>query len=67
MSEAGELSEKLRKTVEETDFKSAVFITASIGAAEAYPEDREYDVFQRVDRALYQSKSAGKNKATALE
>ena len=65
-SHAGVLAEKLRKIIEKTDFQSAVVCTASFGISEAHSDEKEYDIFQRADKALYESKASGKNRITVL-
>jgi diguanylate cyclase (GGDEF)-like protein len=60
--------EKLRKTVEKTDFGEVGHKTISIGITSYAPDDTADDVFQRADVALYEAKETGKNKTcTFLE
>ncbi|MDC7219067.1 MAG: diguanylate cyclase [Spirochaetales bacterium] len=65
-TEAGEainIAEKLRKSIEQIEFEEGIQITTSLGVAEFKPGDSASDLFQRADRALYQAKNAGRNKA----
>ena len=43
----------------------AIPVTVSIGIAESLPDDTPDALFSRSDRALYQSKTAGRNRVTA--
>ena len=64
--EAFAFAEGLRKTVEETDFGAAGHITCSIGISRLTGKDSFEDVFDRMDKAMYYSKEAGRNKVTIL-
>jgi two-component system cell cycle response regulator len=64
------VGERLRATVAGSPFvidKGAcdIAVTVSIGIAESLPDDTPDALFRRSDRALYQSKTAGRNRVTA--
>ncbi len=56
-----ELAEKIRKLVAEHDFKCQRRISISLGVTTLQTEDSRQSMFDRADRALYKSKSQGKN------
>ena len=60
------MSEKIRKSVE-TDLKilEDKSITISIGVSEVMQNDTENELFTRVDKLLYQSKTNGKNQVSS--
>lgn len=66
-----EASEKLRQLIEKTKFvfkKQDVPITVSAGVAQVESTDQSpADVFDRADRALYTSKSEGRNRVTSYQ
>ena len=64
---AGALAEELRKKVETADFEDAGHFTVSIGVAEMKAEDTPAAAFDRVDKALYQAKEAGRNRVVAAK
>ncbi len=64
--EAFVFAESMRKAVEETDFGEAGHITCSIGISRLSTKDSFDDVFNRMDKAMYFSKEAGRNKVTIL-
>ncbi len=70
---AGHLvTERLRKTVENTTFSTAkgdLSITISVGFAVYDPANPEsaYDLIERADTALYAAKNAGRNKVMAAQ
>lgn len=65
-SSALKVAELLRKQVESHQFSSPQRITISLGVAEVNDSDKSIDdVIARADKALYDSKDAGRNKATA--
>ena len=63
---AGDVAERLRMTVESTPFRhgdAAIATTVSVGVAMIAPGDRDLqDVIERADMALYDAKSAGRNR-----
>jgi len=67
LSYAGEIAEKLRVAIQQTVFKTqyvSLNITASIGVATMLPVrgDNANMLIEMADVALYQAKSAGRNK-----
>jgi two-component system cell cycle response regulator len=63
------LAERLRAVISEKPFLDAdsgqkAVVTVSIGMAQASMEDDPQDLLNRADRALYQSKQAGRDKVT---
>jgi two-component system cell cycle response regulator len=69
LSEAARVAERARRTTESRDFvvdgaASSVSITVSIGLAEWRKPWDSAELYRRADRALYLSKSAGRNRVT---
>ena len=64
-SKAYGYAEDIRKIVQEEDFNVAGNITVSTGVTEILKEDEFENAFDRMDKALYESKSGGRNKVTA--
>lgn len=60
------MAEKLRKNVEESEFPEIGHITCSIGVTELRVGDTFTEAFNRIDKAMYQSKHNGRNKVTIL-
>jgi two-component system cell cycle response regulator len=68
-AEAGRIAERARRTTESRDFRvdgpvGSVSITVSIGLAEWREGWDTAELYRRADRALYLSKSAGRNCVT---
>ncbi len=66
---AHKVCEKLRKMVEETDFKingKFVKITVSFGVTQAKDTDTVESLYERADVALYLAKKKGKNRVAIL-
>jgi two-component system, cell cycle response regulator len=66
---AARMAERARRTIENTEFPipdgaGSVSITVSIGLADLRGEQDSTDLYRRADRALYRSKSAGRNRVT---
>jgi two-component system, cell cycle response regulator len=66
---AARMAERARRTIENKDFPiggaaGSVSITVSIGLADLRGEQDPTDLYRRADRALYRSKSAGRNRVT---
>lgn len=63
---AQSLAERIRSTIEATEFQVAegrtVRLSVSIGVAECNPESDINDIVRNADKALYTSKQAGKNR-----
>lgn len=63
------LVNKLRELIQQTGFNTngkAVPITISCGITEFLEDDTEDSLFERADKALYESKNQGRNRCTAL-
>jgi two-component system cell cycle response regulator len=70
LSVAKVIGERLRATVAASPFliekgARAIAVTVSIGIADSLADDTPDALFRRSDRALYQSKTAGRNRVTA--
>ena len=63
---ATDMAENLRIQVEEYLFPEIGHITCSIGVTEMKPEDSFNSAFDRIDKAMYDSKHNGRNRVTAL-
>ncbi len=57
-------AEKLRQAVAEHPFGDLPPVTCSFGVGELGPEEHADDLIHRVDKALYEAKSRGKNAVT---
>ena len=62
---ASKIAERIRKTIEHTNFTSeknqAFSITASIGLTMATIEEELTTAFRRADQAVYEAKDTGRN------
>jgi two-component system, cell cycle response regulator len=71
LEQAAEVAERIRKKIENNDFvydQQKVPITVSMGVASLKKEFHDSkDLYRAADKALYQSKNAGKNKVTVAE
>ena len=56
-----EVANQLRVRVMNEIFNRVGHITCSIGVTGVEPKDMSDDVFERMDRALYQAKADGRN------
>ena len=69
LSSAMALTERLRQTLENTsittDNGGCIFLPASFGVAELRPTEGQSEWLKRVDAALYQAKSQGRNTLVA--
>ena len=65
LEEAAAMAEKFRAAVETVSMPSGKSITCSVGVAEVRDGDSFEGVFERMDKALYAAKSAGRNKVVA--
>ncbi|MCH3942258.1 MAG: diguanylate cyclase [Atopobiaceae bacterium] len=55
-------AERIRKSISGHDFGRAGHVTASVGVAQARLEDTATSLYHRVDTALYEAKSQGKDR-----
>ena len=62
--EAKQIAEQLRQKISENDFEQIGSLTCSIGLTEVKPGDNTKGVFDRVDRAMYEAKTNGRNRVT---
>jgi two-component system cell cycle response regulator len=68
-TQAARIAERARRTTESREFAieapaGSVSVTVSIGVAECREEWDSAELYRRADRALYLSKSAGRNRVT---
>ncbi|AHZ86807.1 hypothetical protein Bb109J_c0668 [Bdellovibrio bacteriovorus] len=67
---AGEVGERIRQTIEAHDFTfegKKIPVTISVGVATKLPNETEWtQVYDRADKALYQSKQGGRNRTTIV-
>ncbi|MBX2988729.1 MAG: GGDEF domain-containing protein [Bdellovibrionaceae bacterium] len=67
---AAEIAERIRQTIQTTEFVfegKRIPVTVSLGVATRLPTETEWSVlFDRADKALYQSKQNGRNKVTVV-
>jgi len=61
--ETEELAESFRRSVEETSFPRGISITVSAGLAMIDANRDIRDALVRADKALYQAKASGRNRA----
>ena len=62
LEELKTIAEQLRQKIEDTTFEKAIKITCSIGLTELKKGDTAQIIFDRVDKAMYESKSSGRNR-----
>jgi diguanylate cyclase (GGDEF)-like protein len=71
LAKAVEVGERLRSTIEQSDFMfegKKIPVTISVGAAQRKESESDWpSLFERADAALYQSKQNGRNKVTPSE
>src|SRR5574344_55808 len=58
------LAERIRRHVENADFAPLKRVTVSIGITVAFSKDTAETLFSRVDKALYEAKKNGRNRAS---
>lgn len=67
---AAEIAERIRTTIQNTEFVfegKRIPVTISLGVATRLETEREWSqLFDRADKALYQSKQTGRNKVTVV-
>ena len=61
IDKARELALQLKQKIEQTDFEKAGHLTCSIGLTEIIKGDTSAVLFDRVDQAMYEAKSNGRN------
>lgn len=61
LSQARMVAERIRRRVEQTSFPHVGQVTISIGITAAEANDTSESLFNRVDKALYDAKHAGRN------
>lgn len=65
---AGEVGERIRQTIETNEFLwegKKIPVTISVGVATKLPHETEWtQIYDRADKALYQSKQGGRNRVT---
>ena len=66
VSAAAELAERVRKVVSEWVFPHGERVTLSIGLTQCLASDDVDTLLKRADRALYQAKSAGRDRTVTL-
>ena len=59
-----QVAEQLRQKISEAEFEQIGNLTCSIGLTEVKPGDNAKGVFDRVDRAMYEAKTNGRNRVT---
>ena len=59
-----QLADQLRQKISEADFESIGSLTCSIGLTEVKPGDNAKGIFDRVDKAMYEAKTNGRNCVT---
>lgn len=64
---AGKLARRLGKTIENVTFDGKANITISLGVSAYIPGDTSETIIRRADRALYEAKKRGKNRAHESE
>ncbi|MDP6438960.1 MAG: sensor domain-containing diguanylate cyclase [Candidatus Brocadiia bacterium] len=61
------LGERMRRSVEEAEIEfagSTIRVTVSVGGTRAKGDDTTASLFERVDRIMFRSKEAGRNRVT---
>ena len=61
LEKAKKIAEKLKETIAQTEFEKIGNLTCSIGLTELKKGDTSAIVFDRVDQAMYEAKSSGRN------
>ena len=56
------IAEGLRKAVENAEFEKGIKITCSIGLTQVTKDDTAQIIFDRVDSAMYEAKTSGRNR-----
>ena len=58
-------ADRLRLGIQQHAFVSGIRVTISLGVGEYVPGENEFELFQRIDRALYRAKLGGRNRVEA--
>ena len=58
-------ADRLRLAVQQHVFAAGVRLSISLGVGEYVPGENEFELFQRIDRALYRAKLNGRNRVEA--
>ena len=66
LSDAGQLAERVRKSVEDFPFEEIGKLTISLGVTEFTQTDNHESILKRVDSALYLAKENGRNRCEVL-
>jgi diguanylate cyclase (GGDEF)-like protein len=66
LSDAGQLAERVRKSVEDFPFEEIGKLTVSLGVTEFTQADNQESILKRVDSALYLAKGNGRNRTEVL-
>lgn len=68
LEDSKKVAEKIRKTVEEFDFSTVGYKTASFGVSSfSHEDDSEQRLIERADKGLYIAKENGRNRVITLE
>ncbi|MFC3122295.1 GGDEF domain-containing protein [Agaribacter flavus] len=65
LNQAKQVAEKLRRLIEKIDSQTLPSFTVSFGVSQFIQEDTPDSIFKRVDRALYSSKTQGRNQVSS--
>ena len=65
LEEIKPVAEQLRQKIENAEFEKSIKITCSIGLTELKKNDTAQIIFDRVDNAMYEAKSSGRNRIIA--
>lgn len=62
LQEAQEIAQRVRKAVDENNFSVVQHATISLGVVTSHKDEEGAEMFKRVDVALYEAKSQGRNR-----
>ena len=62
LEEVAKLADELRKKISKTEFKKVIKLTCSIGLTDVKEGDTAQIIFDRVDHAMYEAKTGGRNR-----
>ena len=66
INKIGDIAEELRQKIESENFTQIGKLTCSIGTTEVRADDDTLNAFDRMDKALYEAKSSGRNNVKSL-